>query len=80
MLLPRGIATPNFKFLLKPYPNRDGDRYGFAVIGMIEGDTCDISKRIVNSSMEPYGFDMIDLRCDVSIEKFMERLGRTIFR
>lgn len=59
--------------ILKPHIKADkSDEKHKIVIGVIEGDTHDISKNLVKLMLETSGFEMIDLGRDVPAQKFVD--------
>ena len=50
----------------------DAPSLGVVVIGTIEGDIHDIGKTLVASLLSAAGFKVIDLGCDVSIDRFID--------
>lgn len=49
---------------------------GKIVIGTVQGDLHDIGKNIVSMLLEGAGFEVIDLGCDVSKQKFVETVEK----
>ncbi len=59
--------------ILTPYINADTSAEPKnVIIGTIEGDVHDIGKNLVKTMMTAAGFNMIDLGCDVPLDKFAE--------
>ncbi len=59
--------------VLKPELTKNCSRSaGTVVIGTVEGDIHDIGKTIVAVLLEASGFDVTDLGCDVSIDRFIQ--------
>jgi len=58
--------------LLKPLLAKSGIKsMGKAVMGTVQGDLHDIGKSLVCMMLEGAGFEVIDLGCDVSADKFI---------
>ena len=59
--------------ILTPYIKLDGTSVPRnVIIGTVEGDVHDIGKNLVKTMMTAAGFNMIDLGCDVPLDKFAE--------
>ena len=59
--------------ILTPYINADTSAEPKnVIIGTVEGDVHDIGKNLVKTMMTAAGFNMIDLGCDVPLDKFAE--------
>ncbi len=59
--------------ILTPYINADTSAEPRnVIIGTVEGDVHDIGKNLVKTMMTAAGFNMIDLGCDVPLDKFAE--------
>lgn len=59
--------------ILKPALKKDTtNTLGKIVIGVVEGDTHDIGKSLVQMMLEASGFDVVDLGRDVPINRFIE--------
>ncbi|AKB30376.1 Dimethylsulfide methyltransferase corrinoid protein [Methanosarcina siciliae T4/M] len=59
--------------ILTPYMKVDGTSAPKnVIIGTVEGDVHDIGKNLVKTMMTAAGFNMIDLGCDVPLDKFAE--------
>ncbi|WP_440946710.1 uroporphyrinogen decarboxylase family protein [Methanosarcina sp. T3] len=59
--------------ILTPYIKIDGTSSPKnVIIGTVEGDVHDIGKNLVKTMMTAAGFNMIDLGCDVPLDKFAE--------
>jgi 5-methyltetrahydrofolate--homocysteine methyltransferase len=58
--------------LLKPLLADSGvETMGKVVVGTVQGDLHDIGKSLVAMMLQGAGFDVIDLGCDVSVERFI---------
>jgi len=58
--------------ILKPILAKSGMKaMGKAVMGTVQGDLHDIGKSLVCMMLEGAGFEVIDLGCDVSVDKFI---------
>jgi 5-methyltetrahydrofolate--homocysteine methyltransferase len=58
--------------VIRPLLEADGvESIGKVVIGTVKGDLHDIGKNIVSMMLSGAGFEVIDLGCDVSTEKFI---------
>ena len=58
--------------LLEPLLAGDTKPAGIVVLGTVEGDLHDIGKNLVGIMLKGKGFKVIDLKIDVSAEKFVE--------
>ncbi len=59
--------------ILTPYIKLDGTSVPRnVIIGTVEGDVHDIGKNLVKTMMTAAGYNMIDLGCDVPLDKFAE--------
>lgn len=64
--------------LLKPYLAKASQKdAGRVVIGTVKGDLHDIGKNLVVMMMEGAGYDVIDLGADVSVQRFVDEIGRS---
>lgn len=60
--------------ILKPYIKTNNNQVKHkVVIGVIEGDTHDIGKKLVKIMLETAGFDVIDLGRDISAKTFVQK-------
>ena len=60
--------------LLEPLLGGDLKPAGTVVLGTVEGDLHDIGKNLVGMMLKGKGFKVIDLKIDVSAEKFVEAI------
>jgi len=59
--------------ILKPYLIKQGIKpIGKVAIGTVKGDMHDIGKNLVAMMLEGSGFEIVDLGCDVSPDKFVD--------
>jgi len=59
--------------ILKPLLTKSGVKaMGKVVMGTVQGDLHDIGKSLVCMMLEGAGFEVIDLGCDVSVDKFID--------
>jgi len=66
-------TRPGAMEILKPYLEEAGvEPIGKVVMGTVKGDLHDIGKNLVAMMLKGAGFDVIDLKIDVSAEKFVQ--------
>jgi len=66
-------TRPGAMEILKPYLEEAGvEPVGKVVVGTVKGDLHDIGKNLVAMMLKGAGFEVIDLKIDVSAEKFVE--------
>ncbi|MBN1946846.1 MAG: B12-binding domain-containing protein [Bradymonadales bacterium] len=73
-LVTAAVAMKAAMAILNPAIEReqDGQAIGTVVLGTIQGDIHDIGKTLVGTLLSANGFSVLDLGCDVPIERFVQ--------
>lgn len=72
-LLMSAKAAQEAMNILNPLIKASGaERQGCVIIGTVKGDMHDVGKNLVAATLEGAGFEVVDLGCNVSPEKFVE--------